>query len=98
MSLTLQPNGGGGDQVDHEQGKQFVWAVEGGAVNVDMHGEKPGAGEKLTRYWNAKQLTSDQGNSVAPFDGTHGWFWRYLGDKTVTGQNQGAVSTRNWRE
>ncbi len=68
------------------KGEQFVfnWAVEGGAVNVDMHGEKPNAGDEFTSYWKAKELTSDQGSFVAPFDGTHGWFWRNRGDKPVT--------------
>lgn len=85
MSLTLQPNEGAEIKSTMSKGEQFVfiWSVEGGAVNVDMHGEKPGAGEEFTSYWNAKQLTSDQGSFVAPFDGTHGWFWRNRGDKPV---------------
>lgn len=86
ISVTLQPNQGTEIKSTMVKGENFVynWAVEGGAVNVDMHGEKPGAGEEFTSYWNAKQVTSDQGSFVAPFDGTHGWFWRNRGDNPVT--------------
>ena len=86
MSMTLQPAEGGEIKSTMRKGEQFVfnWAVEGGSVNVDMHGEEPNAGDKFTSYWKAKQLASDQGTFVAPFDGTHGWYWRNRGDKPVT--------------
>ena len=86
MSLTLQPDEGGEIKSTMRKGEQFVfnWATEGGPVNVDMHGEKPDAGDEFTSYWKAKQVGSDQGTFVAPFDGTHGWYWRNRGDKPVT--------------
>lgn len=86
MSLTLQPGEGAEIKATMRKGEQFVynWAVEGGPVNVDMHGEKPDAGDKFTSYWKGQQLTSDQGTFVAPFDGTHGWYWRNRGDKPVS--------------
>ena len=49
-----------------------------------MHGEPPNAGNKFTSYWKDKEQNSAQGIFVAPFDGTHGWFWRNRGDKPVT--------------
>lgn len=86
MSLTLQPDEGAEIKATMRKGEQFVfnWATEGGSVNVDMHGEKINAGDKFTTYRKAKQLTSDQGAFVAPFEGTHGWYWRNRGDKPVT--------------
>ena len=86
MSLTLQPGEGSEIKATMRKGEQFVfnWATEGGSVNVDMHGEKPNAGDKFTSYWKGQQLTGDQGTFVAPFDGTHGWYWRNRGDKPVT--------------
>lgn len=86
MSLTLQPDEGSEIKATMRKGEQFVydWAVEGGSVNVDMHGEKPNAGDKFTSYWKGQQLSGDKGTFVAPFDGTHGWFWRNRGDKPVT--------------
>lgn len=86
MSLTLQPGEGAEIKATMRKGEQFVynWAVEGGPVNVDMHGEKLNAGDKFTSYWKGQQLTNDQGTFVAPFDGTHGWYWRNRGDKPVS--------------
>jgi len=86
LSLTLKPGEGGEIKSTMRKGEQFVfnWVVEGGAVNVDMHGGQPNAGEVFTSYWKGKQLAKDQGSFVAPFDGTHGWYWRNRGDKPVT--------------
>lgn len=86
MSLTLQPGEGSEIKATMRKGEQFVfnWATEDSPVNVDMHGEKPNAGDKFTSYWKGQQLTGDQGTFVAPFDGTHGWYWRNRGDKPVT--------------
>lgn len=58
------------------KGEQIVfrWVADGGSVNVDMHGEKPNAGDKFTSYWKAKQMAGDQGTFIATFDGTHGWY------------------------
>ena len=86
MSLTLQPDEGSEIKAAMRKGEQFVfaWVADGGKVNFDMHGEQPNAGEDFTSYWKDKQQTSAQGIFVAPFDGTHGWYWRNRGDKPVT--------------
>jgi hypothetical protein len=86
MSLTLQPNEGAEIKASMRKGEQFVftWVVDGGKVNFDMHGEKPNAGDEFTSYWKAMEQTSAQGTFVAPFDGSHGWYWRNLADKPVT--------------
>ena len=86
MSLTLQPDEGSEIKVAMRKGEQFVfaWVAEGGKVNFDMHGEQPNAGDAFTSYWKDKQQTSAQGTFIAPFDGTHGWYWRNRGDKPVT--------------
>lgn len=63
----------------------FSWEADGEGVFVDMHGEAPGAGEnEFTTYWKEKQLTSAQGVFIAPFDGTHGWYWQNMGEEPVT--------------
>ena len=86
MKLTLQPGEGSEIKATMRQGEQFVfiWTAEGGKVNFDMHGERPNAGAEFTSYWKDKQKTRAQGVFVAPFDGTHGWFWRNRGDKPVS--------------
>lgn len=86
MSLTLQPDEGAEIKASMRKGEQFVftWVTDGGKVNVDMHGEKPNAGDEFTSYWKAMEQTSAQGTFVAPFDGSQGWYWRNRGDKPVT--------------
>lgn len=86
MSLLLQPNEGTEIKVSMRKGELLVfnWVSEGGPVNVDLHGEKFNDGDNSVSYWKGMQLAGDQGIFVAPYDGTHGWFWRNRGDKPVT--------------
>lgn len=86
MTLTLKPNEGAEIKATMRKGERLVynWTAEGGPVNVDMHGEKTNDNDNFTTYWKAMQIAGDQGNFVAPFDGTHGWFWRNRSDQTVT--------------
>ena len=86
MSLTLQPNEGKEIKASMRKGEQFVfrWKATGGKVNFDMHGERVNAGADFTSYWKDTQQSAAQGIFVAPFDGTHGWFWRNRGNQPVT--------------
>ena len=86
MTITLQEDEGSEIKALMKKGEQFVfaWTTDGGKVNFDMHGEQPNAGEAFTSYWKNKQQTSANGTFVAPFDGTHGWYWRNRGNKPVT--------------
>lgn len=86
MTITLEEDEGTEIKALMKKGQQFVfaWATDGGKVNFDMHGEEPNAGEEFTSYWKDKQQTTAYGTFVAPFDGSHGWYWRNRGDKPVT--------------
>lgn len=86
MTITLEEDEGTEIKARMKKGEQFVfsWATDGGKVNVDMHGEQPNAGENFTSYWLDEQQTSANGTFVAPFDGSHGWYWHNRGDKPVT--------------
>lgn len=85
MMRTLQPGEGAEIKASMRKGEQFVfaWTAEGGKVNFDMHGERPNAGDEFTSYWKDTQQTGAHGAFVAPFDGTHGWYWRNRGNKPV---------------
>lgn len=86
MTITLQEDEGSEIKALMKKGEQFVftWTTDGGKVNFDMHGEQPNAGEAFTSYWKDKNQTNANGTFVAPFEGTHGWYWRNRGDKPVT--------------
>jgi len=69
------------------RGQRFVfsWTAEGGAVDVDMHGEATNAPNgEFTSYWKEDQQHSGHGAFEAPFDGTHGWFWQNFSQTPVT--------------
>lgn len=86
MQLTLEPFEGAEIKAAMRQGEQFVfsWTVQGGKVNVDMHGERPNAGDEFTSYWKDTKQTRAQGTFVAPFAGSHGWYWLNRGEQPVT--------------
>jgi hypothetical protein len=87
LSLTLRPNEGAEIKASMQQGERLVfsWAAQGGAVNFDMHGEKFNApGNEFTSYWKGGGASAGHGQFVAPFGGTHGWFWRNRGTAPVT--------------
>lgn len=59
----------------------YAWAVEGGVVNFDTHGD--GSGRSIS-YEKGRGVAADEGELVAAFKGKHGWFWRNRGDAAVT--------------
>ena len=86
LTLTLQPGEGREIKALMRAGEQFVfrWKAEGGVVNFDMHGERINAGDAFTSHQKGMRQAGGQGVFVAPFDGTHGWFWRNRGKQPVT--------------
>lgn len=86
MTLTLPPRKGAEIKARMRKGEQlmFSWEVAGGTVVVDMHGEPPDAGGDFTSYWKAQNQDGAHGTFVAPFDGTHGWYWGNRGAGPVT--------------
>jgi hypothetical protein len=86
LSLTLAPNEGAEIKALMRVGERLVFSWEAtGLVNFDMHGEVAGAkSNEFTSYWKGRQEQSGHGAFTAPFDGTHGWYWRNRGTKPVT--------------
>ncbi len=87
LTITLAPHSGQEVKAHMQAGDNFVfsWTSTGGPVKVDMHGEKPNPAEgEFTSYWEEKQLTEARGTFTAPFEGTHGWYWRNKGETPVT--------------
>ena len=87
MSLELLPGKGAEIKAAMQKGDRFVfsWTVDGGAADYDMHGEKPAAKEdEFTSYLKGSARKSGHGAFEAPFDGTHGWYWKNGGKQPVT--------------
>jgi hypothetical protein len=87
MSLTLEPGQGAEIKALMNAGDRlmFSWASEGGGLTFDMHGEALNAGkDEFTSYWKGRNEEAAHGAFVAPFAGTHGWYWRNRGTAPVT--------------
>ena len=55
---------------------QYEWRTDGAVVNFELHGEEFGAAAgEYTSYEKGKSAAKG-GTFRAPFEGTHGWFWR----------------------
>ncbi|MGN7930061.1 hypothetical protein [Sphingopyxis sp. 22461] len=87
MTITLEPHSGQEVKAHMSKGDSFIfqWTSTGGPVKAEMHGEKVNAAEgEFTDYWKELEMTGGQGDFTAPFDGTHGWYFRNKGDTRVT--------------
>ncbi|MCI4592426.1 hypothetical protein MOK15_20360 [Sphingobium sp. BYY-5] len=87
MTITLEPHSGREVKAHMAKGDSFIftWKSTGGPVKAEMHGEKAQAAEgEFTDYWKELEMTGGQGDFTAPFDGTHGWYFRNKGDTPVT--------------
>lgn len=85
-TVTLEPNEGLEVKATMNAGDRMVfsWVSEGGPVNFDMHGERFNDGDNFTSYWQGRNELTASGAFEAPFDGTHGWYWRNRGNEPVT--------------
>jgi hypothetical protein len=85
MKVVLAPHSGVEVKAHMAKGDHLIFRWEAsGPVKADMHGEPVGGGDDFTTYWKEKGLTSGQGAFTAPFQGTHGWYWRNQGETPVT--------------
>ncbi|WP_299203160.1 hypothetical protein [uncultured Amphritea sp.] len=86
VSMTLKPGKGAEIKARMKSGENFVfnWKAQGGDLYFDMHGEKIDAGDEFTSYWLERSRSSASGSFEAPFDGTHGWYWKNNGTEMVT--------------
>jgi hypothetical protein len=98
VSVALQPGQGREIKLEMREGAsvQYAWTVDGGVVNYDTHGDRPGL--SYHGYAKGTAQASDEGVLVAAFDGMHGWFWRNRGRDPVTVTLRTSGEYRNLHE
>ena len=81
IPFTLTPGEGIEIKMKMSEGDKanYSWAVTGGEVNFDTHGDALGN----HCYEKGRGVASDEGVLEAAFTGNHGWFWRNRGDSDV---------------
>ena len=87
QTISLAPHSGREVKAHMTKGDSFVfqWKSSGGPVKAEMHGERLAATDgSFTDYWKELEMTGGQGDFTAPFDGTHGWYFRNKGETPVT--------------
>lgn len=63
---------------------EYAWTTDGAGLYFDFHGEPQGDN---TGYFKSYQETTDSqanGALVAPFEGSHGWYWENKSGSPVT--------------
>ena len=87
VTLTLQPGEGREVKATMTAGEEFdfSWSTANGSkVNYDQHGEVFGAASDEYTSYDKGTKASSTGKFRAPFDGTHGWYWRNRTEGPVT--------------
>ena len=91
--LTLAPDQGAESKLVREEGARvdFTWTSSGGAVNFDTHADRPGTAYHGYGKGSEQRV---EGELVAAFTGSHGWFWRNRTGEpvTITLQTTGAYT------
>ena len=83
--VTLKPGEGKEVKLTMRAGAKvrFSWSTDRGVVNYDLHSDNPTTG-KYHGYGKGKGLNKHEGEFVAAFDGSHGWFWRNRTNEDIT--------------
>jgi len=61
----------------------YEWITDSGSLYVDLHGEPKG--DKTGYFESYTIATSNEmkGSFIAPFEGSHGWYWKNKSDKDI---------------
>ena len=85
LSVTLPPGKGAEVKAHMKAGAGVVFRWSASAdVAVDMHGERPNVKSAWTSYAVESAQREASGTFVAPFEGTHGWYWKNRSTEPVT--------------
>jgi hypothetical protein len=85
LSLTLQPGQGSEIKAIMRAGDQLVYRWSGGGeLFFDFHGEPKGAPADVFTSYEKGTAAAAEGAFEAPFEGTHGWYWKNKTSEPVT--------------
>jgi len=63
---------------------EFVWKTDGASLYFDFHGEPQGNTTGYFKSFKESNQAESSGTLVAPFTGSHGWYWENKTNKAVT--------------
>lgn len=62
---------------------EYGWELDTGEVFYDFHGEPKGAAKDVFESYASGNASGVKGTLTAPFEGTHGWYWKNRGTEPV---------------
>ena len=86
VQLTLAPGQGEEVKATMNAGDEFTydWSTGGPVIRFELHGEPiPAKGDEFTSFEKGSSEGA-KGKFRAPFNGTHGWYWRNNTNSSVT--------------
>lgn len=86
VQLTLAPGQGEEVKATMNTGDEFTyeWSTGGPEIRFELHGEPvPAKGDQFTSFEKGSSAGA-KGKFRAPFNGTHGWYWRNNTNAPVT--------------
>lgn len=86
VTLTLASNQGREVKATMKAGDalSYSWRTDGPEIRYELHGERIGAADGDYTSYKKGTSAAEAGEFKAPFDGTHGWYWRNRSAKPVT--------------
>jgi len=62
---------------------EYSWTTNGGKLFFDFHGEPKGDTTGYFKSYKKSTESESSGSFTAPFEGSHGWYWKNKGLETV---------------
>jgi hypothetical protein len=86
LALPLQLGQGAEIKAVMKEGDSFTytWTSDAGPVFFELHGEPKGAAPDVFTSYEKGTESRAEGTLKAPFEGTHGWYWKNVGDAPLT--------------
>lgn len=61
----------------------YKWTTDTGKLYVDLHGEPIGDTTGYFESYTVATVSEMKGSFTAPFDGSHGWYWKNESDSDI---------------
>ncbi|TVO75096.1 HupE/UreJ family protein [Sedimenticola selenatireducens] len=86
ISITLPPRGEKEYKLYLTKGAvlTYSWKTDGEELYYDFHGEPAGDTTGAFKSYQTNTMSSASGQLLAPFEGTHGWYWKSSSNSIVT--------------
>jgi len=70
-------------QMNQHDKLTYEWMTDGDPLYFDLHGEPEGDTTGYFESYAIATLGTMKGSFIAPFDGSHGWYWKNTSAKAV---------------